>query len=118
MFGVLFLFLCALEEDRDFLLAFERFLYPFVEFTPEAAPLISVVEFIFAELSVEVPVESPMPEVPVESPEVPEIPVESLEVLVEVSIEVSVVELLPFWAVRLGTEQHDALMSAAVLGLV
>ena len=80
-----------------------------MELTPEAAPLISAVVSMFAEVSVAVPVESVI---------VLELPVESFEVLVEVSIEVSVEVLLPFWAVRLGTEQHDALMLAAVLGLV
>jgi hypothetical protein len=105
MFGVLFL--CMLEEDLFFLVDFEWLLYPFVELTPEAAPLISAVVSMSAEVSVVVPVESPM---------VPE--VESLEVLVDVPIEVSVDGLLPFWAVRLGKEQHDAIMLAAVLGLV
>ena len=105
---MLFLFLCALEEDRLFLLAFERFLYPVVDFTPEAAPLISAVVSISAEVSAEVPVDPLI---------VPEVSVESPEVLVEVLTEVSVEVLLPFWAVRLGTEQHDALMLAAALGL-
>lgn len=106
---VLSLFLCELEEDRDFLPAFERLLL--VDLSPEVAPLMSVVEFILAELSPEVPDELPMPEVLDDPPEPPD---ELLEVPVEVSVEV----LLPFWAVRLGTEQHEAFKSVPVLGLV
>ena len=90
MFEVLFLLLCVLEEDLCFLVDFECPLFPFVELTPEAAPLISTVVSMSAEVSVVVPVAS----------------LEVLEVL------------LPFWAVRLGTEQHDAIMVATALGLV